>query len=176
MKVLEENYNFQVDKECKLCLFSQDPWIHVNKNITGAELSKNIQMTVRGWADSVVGKKRMFLHTLDSHIEKRQAKIAKLETIEKDLEQSINNKQQQVNKLLTKVDKFKYLLDVVGDLQQDVECVEEKIEEMEAQYEKLTDIVQDTEASRDELEDTVSALQQELFTLKEKVGRIIRNM
>jgi chromosome segregation ATPase len=145
-------------------------------NITGAELSKNIQMTVRGWADSVLGKKRMFLDALDSQIEKRQAKIAKLETVEKDLEQSINNKQKQVNKLLTKVDKFKYLLGVVGDLEEDMGCAEEKIEEMGAQYDRLTDIVQDTEASREELEDRVSALQQELFTLKEKVGGIIRNM
>jgi chromosome segregation ATPase len=174
MKVLEEKYKFQVEQECKLYLFiSLDLMLTI---ITGTELSKDIQMTVRGWADSMVSKKRMLIDTLDSHIEKRQAKIAKLEATEKDLEQSINNKEKQVKQLLTKVDRFKYLLDVVGDLQEDMGSTEEKMEEMEAQHDKLTDRVQETEVARVELEDRVSGLQQELFTLKERVGKVIRNM
>lgn len=133
-------------------------------------------MTVRGWADSVVGKKRMFVHALDSQIQTRQAKIAKLEATERDLDQSIHNKEKQVKKLLTKVDKFKYFLNVVGDLQEEMCGTEEKMEEIEAQYDYLTDRVEDTEIARVELEDRVSTLQQELFTLKEKVGKVIRNM
>jgi chromosome segregation ATPase len=133
-------------------------------------------MTVRGWADSVVGKKRMFVYALDSQIQTRQAKIAKLEATERDLDQSIHNKEKQVKKLLTKVDKFKYLLNVVGDLQEEMCGTEEKMEEMEAQHDYLTDRVEDTEIARVELEDRVSTLQQELFTVKEKVRKVIRNM
>jgi cell division protein FtsB len=40
----------------------------------------------------VVGKKRMFVDALDSQIETRKAKIAKLEDTERDLEQSVSNK------------------------------------------------------------------------------------
>jgi predicted nucleic acid-binding Zn-ribbon protein len=47
---------------------------------------------------------------------------------------------------------------------------------MEAQHDYLTDRVEDTEIARVELEDRVSTLQQELFTLKEKVRKVIRNM
>ena len=59
-----------------------------------------------------------------------------------------------------KIGKFKYLLSVVEDLQKDLGCAEEK--EMEAQH--------------GELEESVSTLQEELFTLKETVGKVIRNM
>ena len=47
---------------------------------------RDIQLTVRGWADSVVGKKRMFKDSLNSQIEKRQANIAKLDATWRDLE------------------------------------------------------------------------------------------
>jgi hypothetical protein len=46
-------------------------------------------MTDKGWADSVISKKRMFVDALDSKIEERKAKIARLETTERDIEESI---------------------------------------------------------------------------------------
>ncbi len=50
---------------------------------------KTFQMTDKGWADSVISKKRMFVDALDSKIEERKAKIARLETTERDIEESI---------------------------------------------------------------------------------------
>jgi hypothetical protein len=46
-------------------------------------------MTVKGWVNSVISKKRMFVDALDSKIEERKAKIARLETTERDIEESI---------------------------------------------------------------------------------------
>ena len=54
-------------------------------------------MTVKGWADSVISKKRMFVHALDSRIEERKAR---LETTERDIEESISIKEKHVKRLL----------------------------------------------------------------------------
>jgi len=175
MKALEETYQFAVEKECKSTL------IHLTKPnfntyITGTDLSKSIQMTVRGWADSVVGKKRMLVDALDSRIQERKAKISKLEATERDLEQSIGSKEKQVKRLQRKIGKFKSLLVIVEDLQKDLGCAEEKMEEMGAQHGRLDERVQETEAAREVLEESVSTLQEELLTLKETVGKVIRKL
>jgi chromosome segregation ATPase len=67
-----------------------------------------------------------------------------------------------VKKLLKKIGKFKYLLGVVEDLQEDLGSAEERVGEVEAQH--------------GELEESVSTLQEELLALKETVGKVIRNM
>jgi chromosome segregation ATPase len=110
----------------------------------------------------VVGKKRMFVDALDSQIQHRKAKISRLEATERDMEGTIDSKEQQVKQLLKKISKLKYLLGVVEDLENDLGCAEKRMEDMEKQH--------------GELEESVSTLQEELFTLKETVGKVIRNM
>ena len=63
---------------------------------------QNFQMTVKGWVDSVISKKRMFVDALDSKIEE----ISRLETTERDIEESISIKEKHVKRLLKKIDTF----------------------------------------------------------------------
>ena len=67
------------------------------------DYSKTFQMTVKGWVNSVVSKK---VGALDSKIEEREAKIARLETTERDIEESIFIKEKYVKRLLKKIDTF----------------------------------------------------------------------
>ena len=73
---------------------------------------KTFQMTVKGWADSVISRKRMFVDALDFRIEERKAKIARLETTERDIEESISIKKKHVQRLLKKIGKMEYFLDL----------------------------------------------------------------
>lgn len=102
------------------------------------------------------------MDALDSQIQHRKAKIFRLEATERDMEETIDSKDQQVKQLLKKIGKLKYLLGVVKDLKNDLGCAEERMEDMEEQH--------------SELEESVSTLQEELFTLKETVEKVIRNM
>ena len=67
---------------------------------------KAFQMTVKGWVGGVMSEKRMFVDALDSKIEERKAKIARLETTERDIEESIFIKEKYVKRLLKKIDTF----------------------------------------------------------------------
>ena len=48
-------------------------------------------MTVKGWVDSVISKKRMFVDVLDSKIEERKAKIARLDRHFLDLQEHLED-------------------------------------------------------------------------------------
>ena len=132
MKVLEEKYQ---SRSVSHHVHLTKP--NVNHGITGAELSESIQTTVRHWADSVVCKKRMFVDALDPQIQQRKAKVSRLQATERDMEQRIDSQEKQVKKLLKKIGKFKYLLGVVEDLQEDLGSAEERVGEVEAQHGEL---------------------------------------
>jgi hypothetical protein len=70
----------------------------------------------------------MFVHALDSRIEERKANIARLETTERDIEESISIKEKHVKRLLKKIGIMEDFL----ELQEDLEDAKETMGDIES--------------------------------------------
>ena len=71
----------------------------------------------------------MFVDALDSKIEERKARVSRLETTERDIEESISIKKKYVKGLLKKIGKMEHFI----DLQEDLGDAKEAMEDLEAQ-------------------------------------------
>ena len=115
------------------------------------------RQAVKGWTDSVISKKRMFVGALDSRIEERKVSV-RLETTERDIEESISINKKHVKRLLKKISKMAHFL----DSQEDPEDAKEAMKDIEAQLQ--------------EAEMEWRRMLKEFLTLKKTVGKVIRNM